>query len=61
MNLDSVLWMVRMGLVSVGAGLTARGVGDAALWEAITGAILNAIGAAWSYAARQQALKAMPR
>jgi hypothetical protein len=61
MDRDSLLWMVRMALVSVGAALTARGIGDAPLWEALTGIALNAVGAAWSYQARQAALKAPAR
>lgn len=61
MNLDTTLWGVRLGLVSLGAFLTARGIGNAPLWEAGIGIVLNTIGAIWSYRARQQALKASPR
>ncbi len=57
----AVMWAARMALVSAGGALTARGIGDAPLWEAVTGAALAALGAVWSWRARKAALAAEPR
>ncbi len=57
----AVMWAARMALVSAGGALAARGIGDAPLWEAVTGAVLAALGAVWSWQARKAALAAEPR
>lgn len=59
MEQAQVLWLARMALVSGGGWLSGRGIGDAALWEAVTGAGLAVIGAIWSWRARR-ALEAAP-
>lgn len=58
--MDQGLWLLRMVLVSAGTALASRGIGDAALWEAVAGAVLGLVGAAWSYFARKQALETPP-
>ena len=57
----AVMWAARMGLVSLGGALTARGVGDAPLWEAVTGALLALLGAVWSWRARKAQIAMEPR
>lgn len=56
----AALWALRMALVSAGGALTARGIGDAPLWEAVTGAVLALAGAVWSWQARRAQLAAEP-
>jgi hypothetical protein len=58
--MDQVLHVVRMLGLAFGGALSARGIGDAALWEAIVGAVVLAANAVWSYRARQQALATVP-
>ena len=40
----SAMWLVRMALVTLGGALTARGIGDAPLWEAVAGLAVGAVG-----------------
>jgi hypothetical protein len=58
--MDTTLWAMRMALVAAGAVLAKQGVGDAAMWEAIGGAVVAAAGAVWSWRARQKALATVP-
>jgi hypothetical protein len=58
--MDTALWALRMALVALGAVMAKAGIGDAALWEAVTGAVLAVAGAVWSYVARQKALATVP-
>lgn len=59
--MDQGLWLARVLLLQLGGVLTARGIGDAALWEAVAGGVIGVGTAAWSWHARQAALKAPPR
>lgn len=52
----SAQWAARMLLQWAGAALAARGYGDDALWQAIGGAVITAVGAAWSWHARKARL-----
>jgi hypothetical protein len=58
------LWAVRMVLLWLGGYLTARGVGDAALWsgvaDQVAGALVMLAASLWSYRARKAQLAALP-
>lgn len=56
----SAMWLVRMALVTLGGALTARGIGDAPLWEAVAGLAVGAVGALMSWRARHAQLAAEP-
>lgn len=58
--MEQAMWLARVVLLAGGGALTARGIGDAPMWEAITGGILSAGAAVWSYYARKQALATLP-
>lgn len=58
--MDQAMWLARVLLLNAGGWLAARGVGDAALWEAVAGAIITAGAAVWSWYARKRALAAVP-
>ena len=47
-------WGGRMALQWAGVALATRGIGDAALWEAVSGFIISLSGALWSYRARRK-------
>ena len=51
--MDQGLWLLRVLLMSGGSALASRGIGDATLWEAITGGVVALAGAGWSYHARR--------
>lgn len=53
MEQASVMWALRMALVAGGTALTSWGIGDAALWEGVTGAVLGLAGVVWSWHARR--------
>lgn len=53
MEQAQIMWLLRMLLVSAGGWLAGKGIGDAALWEAVTGAVLGLAGAVWSFQARR--------
>lgn len=55
-----VQWLARMVIQWGGAALAARGYGDDALWQELGGALITAVGAAWSYRARKAQLAAEP-
>lgn len=57
--MDNTLWALRMALVALGAVMAKSGIGDAALWEAVVGAVVGIAGAVWSWRARAK-LKAAP-
>lgn len=59
--MDTALWAVRMAGIQGGAILAAKGYGDEALWEGVTGVLALAVSTAWSWCARRQALKAAPK
>ncbi len=58
--MEQAMWLARVVLLAGGGALTARGIGDAPMWEALTGAIISAGAAVWSWYARKQALAALP-
>ena len=58
--MDQFMWLARVLLLNVGGWLSARGFGDAALWEAIAGGALSVGAAVWSWHARRQALATVP-
>jgi hypothetical protein len=58
--MDNTLWALRMALVALGAVLAKQGFGDAAMWEAVTGAVVALAGAVWSWRARQAAKAMVP-
>jgi hypothetical protein len=58
--MDQAMWLARVLLLQAGGFLAARGIGDAALWEAVAGAILAGGAAVWSWYARKRALAAVP-
>jgi hypothetical protein len=58
--LGAALWAVRMAVISGGSVLTARGFGDAGVWEAVAGAVVALGGAVWSWRARKQQLATVP-
>jgi hypothetical protein len=57
---EQVMWFARVALLNAGGWLAARGVGDAALWEALAGALVTAGAATWSWYARKRALASVP-
>lgn len=59
--MDQALWLARVLLLQAGAVMASRGIGDAAMWEAVTGGAISVAAALWSYRARQAALAAPPR
>jgi hypothetical protein len=58
--IGALLWAVRMAIISGGAALTARGFGDATVWEAVAGGAVALAGAVWSWRARKQQLATVP-
>ncbi len=58
--MEQAMWLARVVLLAGGGALTARGIGDAPMWEALTGAIISAGAAVWSWYARKKALAALP-
>jgi hypothetical protein len=58
--MDHILWLVRVALLAFGGALTAWGIGDAAMWEAVAGGLMAAVSAAWSWWARRAALATIP-
>lgn len=52
--MDHALWLLRVALMSGGSALASRGIGDAAMWEAVAGGVVALAGAVWSYLARRQ-------
>lgn len=53
MDAGSAAWMARMALQWIGAAMAARGFGDEGLWSALSGAVLAAGGALWSWQSRK--------
>lgn len=51
--MDNGLWLLRVVLMSGGSALASRGIGDASLWEAVTGSVVGLAGAGWSFYARR--------
>jgi hypothetical protein len=60
MTMDLFMQLLRMALLAGGSALASRGIGDAPMWEAITGGILAIGGAIWMRYARKQALAHVP-
>ena len=58
--MEQAMWLARVMLLNAGGWLAARGFGDAALWEAVAGALLTAGAAVWSWYARKRALASVP-
>lgn len=58
--MDNALWFVRVALLAIGGALTAWGIGDAAMWEAIAGGVVAALSAVWDWRARRAALATIP-
>jgi hypothetical protein len=58
--MEQAMWLARIALLNAGGWLTARGIGDAPLWEAVAGALITAGAAAWSWYARKRALAVVP-
>jgi hypothetical protein len=56
----AALWAVRMIMLQIGAALTARGIGDEAIWQAITGGVLALGTMLWSWRATQAQIAAPP-
>lgn len=52
MDAGSIGWLVRMALQWAGVALAARGYGDEALWQGVSGALMTIGGAMWSWRAR---------
>jgi hypothetical protein len=53
MDQGQALMLLRLALQGIAGALVARGIGDVALWEAISGAALSAGGAWWSWRVRR--------
>ena len=58
--MEQAMWLARVLLLNAGGWLTARGIGDAPLWEAVVGALLTLGAAGWSWYARKRALAVVP-
>lgn len=58
--MEQAMWLARIALLNAGGWLTARGIGDAPLWEAVAGALITAGAAVWSWYARKRALAEVP-
>lgn len=60
----AALWAARMLLLWFGGWLAARGIGDAELWDGLahvlSGALVAAGGALWSWRARRAQIAAEP-
>lgn len=54
------MWLLRMLLLPVSGWLTARGIGDEALWEAVIGLLIGGATAVWSWRARRALAAAAP-
>lgn len=54
MDQGHALMLVRLALQAIAGALVARGVGDAALWEALIGVLVSAAGAIWSWCVRRR-------
>lgn len=49
MNSDQIKSLVRWVLAGVAGAAIAKGIGDAVLWESITGALVLVVPAVWSF------------
>jgi hypothetical protein len=54
MERDDALMLLRLAMQVLAGILIARGMGDAALWEAVTGLVVMAGGVAWSAKSRRK-------
>jgi len=57
----AALWAIRMALVSIGASLAQRGIGDEATWQDIAGGAVAVVGLVWSWFARKAQRAEMPQ
>ena len=56
--MDNGLMLLRLALQAIGGALVTRGVGDAGVWEAVTGGVVMVAGAVWSWMARRRLVAA---
>ena len=60
MDHGSAAWLARMALQWAGAAMAARGFGDEGLWSALSGALMAAGGAVWSWHSRKSQIAMVP-
>jgi hypothetical protein len=56
----AAMWLVRMIMLQLGAWMTARGFGDDATWQAVTGGVLALGTMIWSWYATKAQIAAPP-
>lgn len=56
----AALWFVRMAMLQLGAVMTARGIGDEATWQAVTGGALALGTMTWSWVATRKQIAQPP-